>query len=211
MKAGDQRARDDAMDRPGCRSRLAVRALVLLAVIGCASPSPLPPEPVPGERQTYVIGVPDELRISVWRNAELSGTVPVRSDGKISVPLLDDVQAEGLTPEELKEVISERLAEYITAPDVTVTVMQMNSSTVAIMGAVGSSGLIPLQRQTRVLEAIASRGGFTPFAKKNRVMILRPSEEGTVEYRFNYDAFVKGDAPGSNIVLEPGDTIVIPD
>ena len=111
-----------------------------------------------------MIGIPDVLKIVVWRNPELSVEVPVRRDGKISVPLVDDVQAEGLTPEELKEVLTEALAEYVTAPDVTVIVQQTNSHTVTVVGAVARSGQIPLTRQMRVLEAIATMGIFSSFA-----------------------------------------------
>jgi polysaccharide export outer membrane protein len=189
---------------------------LLLALVGLAfgctgAGAPPPPERAPGERQDYVIGIPDVLRIVVWRNPELSVEVPVRSDGKISVPLVDDVQAEGLTAEELKEVLTEALSEYVTAPDVTVIVQQINSHTVTIVGAVGRSGQLPLVRQTRVLEAIAQMGGFTVWAKKDRVKILRPSDSGTTEYVFNYGAYAAGKAPRSNLLLQPGDTIVVPD
>jgi polysaccharide export outer membrane protein len=180
--------------------------------MGCASPgAPPPPEPAPGDRQDYVIGIPDLLRIHVWRSPELSVEVPVRSDGKISVPLVDDVQAEGLTTEELKEVLTEALSDYVTAPDVTVIVEQINSHTVTVVGAVGRSGQLPLVRQTRVLEAIATMGGFTIWAKKDRVKIFRRTELGQTEYVFNYGAYSAGKAPKSNILLQPGDTVVVPD
>ena len=180
--------------------------------MGCAGKGPPPPpDPAPGERQDYVIGIPDLLRIVVWRNDELSVLVPVRSDGKISVPLIDDVQAEGLTAEELKEVVTVALSEYVTAPDVTVIVQQINSHVVTIVGAVGRSGQLPLVRQTRVLEAIAMMGGFTVWAKRDRVKIIRPTDAGNVEYEFNYGAFTSGKAPDSNFVLQPGDTVVVPD
>ena len=179
---------------------------------GCAgSGSPPPPEPSPGERSVYVIGIPDLLKIVVWKNPELSVEVPVRSDGKISVPLVDDVQAEGLTAQELKEVLTEALSEYVTAPDVTVIVQQINSHTITVIGAVGRSGQIALVRQTRVVEAIAMMGGFNVWAKKDRVKILRNSDSGLTEYLFNYGAFAAGKAPGSNILLQPGDTVVVPD
>jgi polysaccharide export outer membrane protein len=190
------------------------QAVLLLAVfgLGCiGTTTPMPPEPVPGEREDYVIGIPDLLQVVVWRNPELSVSVPVRRDGKISVPLVDDVQAEGLTPEELKEVLTEALAEFVTAPDVTVIVQQTNSHTVTIVGAVARSGQIPLVRQTRVLEAIALMGGFNIWARKNHIKIIRPTGDGMVEYIFNYGAFSSGKAPNSNLLLQPGDTIVVPD
>lgn len=189
-------------------------ALLVLS-FACAKkppPAPVPPESVAGERAPYVIGVTDVLAITVWRNQELSMQVPVRSDGMISVPLVDDVQAEGLTPEELKEVLTEALSEYISNPDVTVVVKEMNSNVVSIIGGgTAQSGVLGLRRETRVLEAIAAMGGFTVWAKRSKVKILRPTPDGIVEYRFNYKAFLKGKAPDSNIVLKPGDTIVVPD
>lgn len=192
--------------------RMAGIALLVSMVAGCAGQgSPPPPEPAPGERTAYVIGIPDLLRIVVWKNPELSVEVPVRSDGKISVPLVDDIQAEGLTAEELKEVLTQALSEFITAPDVTVIVQQTNSHTVTIVGAVGRSGQLPLVRQTRVLEAIAQMGGFNTWARKDRVKIIRRNASGTQEFLFNYGAYASGKAPQSNLLLQPGDTIVVPD
>ena len=159
----------------------------------------------------YVIGVTDHLRVNVWKNPELSSPLVVRSDGMISVPLLDDVQAEGLTAEELKEVITEALSEYISNPDVTVVVTGMNSNTISIMGGVNRQGELALQKETRVLQAIARSGGFSVWAKKGQVKILRPSESGLMEYRFDYNAYLAGKAPGTNLVLMAGDTIVVPD
>ena len=191
--------------------QIALMAMIVF-VVGCAGTGALPPpEPAAGEREAYVIGIPDLLRVVVWRNPELSVEVPVRRDGKISVPLVDDVQAEGLTPEELKEVLTEALAEFVSAPDVTVIVQQINSHTVTVVGGVARSGQIPLVRQMRVLEAIAMMGGFNTWAKKSNVRVLRSSEEGIVSYRFNYGAYVAGKAPDSNMILRPGDTVVVPD
>ncbi len=194
----------------GLSVRVAAVAWLGLA-LGCVAPAPPPEEPTVGQREPYVVGVTDLLQITVWKNPELSGRVVVRSDGMISVPLLDDVQAEGLKAEELKEVITEALSEYVMNPDVTVVVTGMNSNTVSIMGGVNRNGEIPLQKQTRVLQAIARAGGFSAWAKKSKVRILRPTGDGLVEYRFDYDAYLAGKAPGSNIVLKPGDTIVVPD
>ncbi len=188
-----------------------VLALALLS--GCAKPqlAEPPPETTSGERVPYVIGIPDVLKIDVWRNPELTTAVTVRSDGMISVPLLGDVQAEGLTPLELTEVISAQLSEYISAPDVTVTVERADSQIATVVGAVGRSGLVRLGRQKRVLEAIAEAGGFSTWARRNGVIVLRNTPEGQVAYGFNYGAFVSGEAPDANIVLEPGDTVVVPD
>ena len=201
------------MSRRARRGAELAMACLLAAAFACSSPpvSPPPPEPVAGDRAPYVIGVTDQLQIVVWKNAELSVAAVVRADGMISVPLLDDVRAEGLTPNELKEVITAELAEYISNPDVTVVVTKMNSNVASVMGAVGRSGTVPLRRDTRVLEAIAIMGGFNAFAKRNKVRIMRPTELGVVEYRFDYDAFLDGKAPHSNLVLKAGDTVVVPE
>ncbi len=193
-------------------SRQVAMMVMIVFVVGCAGAgAPPPPEPEAGEREAYVIGIPDLLRIVVWKNPELSVEVPVRRDGKISVPLVDDVQAEGLSPGELKEVLTEALAEFVTAPEVTVIVQQINSHMVTVVGAVARSGQIPLVRQMRVLEAIATMGGFSVWAKKNQVKIIRQNGNETIEYVFNYGAFSSGKAPASNLLLQPGDTVVVPE
>lgn len=193
-------------------SRLVALAAMAACVMACAGPgAPPPPEPDPGAREPYVIGIPDILSVVVWRNPELSVEVPVRRDGKISVPLVDDVQAEGLTPHELKEVLTEALAEYISAPDVTVIVKQTNSHTVTIVGGVARSGQIALTRQMRVLEAIATMGGFNAWARKDRIKVIRKTGNETVEYGFSFGAYSSGKAPDSNLLLRPGDTIVVPE
>lgn len=186
--------------------------LFALGEVGCASEgAPMPPEATAGEREEYIIGIPDQLQIVVWKNPELTVEVPVRRDGKISVPLVDDVQAEGLTPRELKEVLTEALAEFVTAPDVTVIVSATNSHTVTVIGGVARSGQIPLVRQTRVLEAIATMGGFNAWAKRDHIKIIREVDGEMVEYVFNYGAFSSGKAPNSNLLLQPGDTVVVPE
>jgi len=197
--------------------RRRIRTSALLAAMllaGCAARplSPPPPDPNPMDREDYVIGVTDVLQISVWKNPELTVSVPVRPDGKISYPLLDDVQAEGLKAMELKEILARELAEYITAPDVTVIVIEMNSQFVSLIGSVAANARIPLTRDLRVLEAIAMAGGFKTFADKDNIRIVRRGEGGDeVEYRFDYDAYIKGKAPGTNIVLRNGDTIIVPE
>jgi polysaccharide export outer membrane protein len=164
------------------------------------------------ERPGYVVGVRDVLQISVWKNEELSVRVPVRPDGKISVPLVDDVQAEGLQAMEIKEVLTRELSEFITAPDVTVVVLEMNSQYVNVIGAVPRSGQIPLVNDLRVLEAIATMGGFALFADTGDIRIVRRQPDGSeVEFRFDYDAYIKGRAPGTNIVLRSGDMIIVPE
>lgn len=174
--------------------------------------SPPPSDPAALDRESYVIGPEDRLEVVVWKNPELSTTVPVRPDGRISIPLVDDVQAAGLTPAELKLVLAEKLAEYVKNPEVTVVVDQINSKRVYLMGGLTRQTAIPLKQDMRVLDAIAMGGGFTTFARKGDVKVLRREGAGLREYRFDYDAFLDGRAPlESNFLLQPGDTIVVPD
>lgn len=202
------------------RARTLTTMLLVLAALGLAGATagcanrgaPPPPQPGPMNRDPYVIGVLDQLRITVWKNPELDVTVPVRTDGKISVPLLDDIQAEGLTPEELKEVITRSLAEYIASPQVTVIVAQMNSRVVSVLGeGVARNGQLPVARDMRVTDAIAASGGFTQFADKNHIRVLRRDGSGVIEYRFSYGDYVAGKARETNIVLVPGDTVIVQD
>jgi polysaccharide export outer membrane protein len=197
------------------RSAVSYLGLVVCAAgLGCGGRglSPPPVDPKPMERPTYTIGVTDVLQIVVWKNEDLSVRVPVRPDGKISVPLLDDVQAEGLTPVELKEVLTRELGEYVTAPDVAVIVTEMNSQFVSVVGEVARNTQIALTKDLRVLEAIAAVGGFNTFADRGDIRIVRRRADGSeAEFAFDYDAYVGGKAPGTNIVLQNGDTIIVHD
>ena len=175
--------------------------------------SPPPGDPVSLDRDSYVIGPEDSLDIVVWQNPELSRVVPVRPDGRISVPLVDDVQAAGLTTQELKLVLAEKLSEFVKNPEVTVIVRTVASKRFYVIGGgVARQSAYPLNQDMRVLDALAVGGGFTTFAKKGDVKILRREGDGLREYRFDYDAFLRGDAPlESNFLIQPGDTIVVPD
>lgn len=163
-------------------------------------------------QEEYVIGANDVLLINVWKEPELSlNSVEVRLDGKISVPLIDDVQAAGLTPVQLKGVLTERLKEYVTAPQVTVVVSRVGSKNVSIMGEVARDGMIPLQPKMRVTDAIAIAGGFTTFAGKSRIKVIRSAGATPTEYNFDYDAFIDGADVAQNILLLPGDQIIVPE
>ena len=182
-------------------------------VAGCAtSPTVAPP---PRQSSTpageYVIGAADVLRVTVWRNPELSADVPVRPDGMISVPLVNEIRAEGKTPTALKEDITTGMAEFITNPEITVVVLQVNSKKAHVLGEVVRSGPVSLETEMRVLDAIAAAGGFGPFANKKKIRILRRAGGQEVEYRFNYSEYLSGKSPDSNLLLLPGDTVVVPD
>ncbi len=158
---------------------------------------------------SYVIGPQDVLDISVWKEPELSRNVPVRPDGKISLPLLNDVQAAGLTPTQLGASITEMLRRFVNEPRVTVIVTAMNSQRVFVLGEVNRPGAIPLLPSMTVIQAIASSGGFTQFANQKRIYVLRAENGKQNRYPFNYKAAVRGDTT-YNIELKPGDTIVVP-
>ena len=169
--------------------------------------SPLRNDQVDAE---YKIGPEDVLHIDVWKEAELTRSVPVRPDGKITLPLLNDVQAAGLTPMELASVISEGLKKYVNNPQVTVSVSAINSRRVYVTGEVTKPGAFPLLPNLTVLQALTSAGGFTQFAKIKNTYILRTESGRQVKIPFNYKAVLSGKKPEDNILLRPGDTIVVP-
>jgi len=158
----------------------------------------------------YEIGADDQLNISVWNEANISRTVPVRPDGKISLPLINDVQATGLTPMQLAMSIAEKLKKFIADPQVTVIVTGINSRRYYIVGEMNRAGAFPLLPNMTVLQALSSAGGFTQFANQKSIYVLRILEGKSVKFPFNYKEVIKGNHPEQNIVLKPGDTIVVP-
>lgn len=158
----------------------------------------------------YVIGPEDVLQVNVWKEPDISSSVPVRPDGKISLALLNDVQAAGLTPQQLAAEIAEGLKLYLAQPRVTVTVTAMNSRRAYVMGQVGRQGAVLLISNLTVLQALAAAGGPAPFAKTKKIYILRTAEGKQQKLAFNYDAVIKGKNPEQNVTLKPGDTIVVP-
>jgi len=160
---------------------------------------------------SYVIGKDDVLSINVWKETEISRSVPVRSDGKISLPLVGEVQAAGNTPLKLEQDITAKLKSYIAEPEVTVIVQQVNSQKFNILGMVNKPGLYPITNSTTVLDAIAIAGGFRDFAKQKSIYILRENADGTqTRIPFNYKDVVKGKNPDQNIKLQPRDSVVVP-
>jgi polysaccharide export outer membrane protein len=158
----------------------------------------------------YVIGPEDELIITVWREPDISRTVPVRPDGKISLPLLNDVQASGLTPMQLGTEITSRLTKFISTPQVTVIVTKVSAQRIFVAGEVGRAGAYTFVPGMTVLEAISSAGGVTPFAKQSKVSILRMENGKQVRVSVNYKEVLNGRRPEQNVPLKPGDTIVVP-
>lgn len=158
----------------------------------------------------YIIGAQDVLDISVWKEPEVSRVVPVRPDGKISLPLLNDVQAAGLTPSQLAAQITVSLKKYVTSPQVTVIVTTINSQRIYIIGEVTRPGAFPMLPGMNVLQGLSSAGGFTQFAKTKGIYVLRMEGGKQQKYSVNYKDVVSGKHPEQDIVLKAGDTIVVP-
>ena len=175
-----------------------------------ASPASAATTPAPEADADYKIGPQDVLRIDVWKEPDISRTIPVRPDGKISLPLLNDVQAAGMTAMQLAHVLKESLSKYLNNPQITVTVTEINSRRVYITGEVSRAGALPLLPGMTVLQALSSAGGFTQFAKLKNIYVLRNEDGKQVKHPFNYKEVVKGNLPEQNIQLQPGDTIVVP-
>ena len=165
--------------------------------------------PVSGAPSDYVIGADDTLHITVWKENDLTATLPVRPDGKISLPLLNDVPAAGLTPMQLADSITEKLKKYIADPRVTVVVTAMNSQRIYVLGEVQHTGAMPLLPNMTVLQALSS-AGFTQFANLKAIYLLRMQNGRQVKIPFNYKQAVKGSDAQQNIILQKGDTIVVP-
>jgi polysaccharide export outer membrane protein len=163
------------------------------------------------DNKTYVIGESDVLDINVWKEKDISRGVLVRLDGKISLPLIGEIQASGVTPLQLRDDIARRLKDYIENPVVTVIVNEPHSHHFNIIGQVNKTGTFPLTESMTVFDAIAAAGGFKDFAKSNKIYVLRSMPGGErVRLPFNYKEVIKGKNEKQNILLKPGDTIVVP-
>lgn len=212
-------------------TRVSINAAILLAFAGAAAyaqdPAPAtaggaaqpaaetaPASPAAGDKlhdNSFVIGADDMLAISVWKEPDISRSILVRSDGKISLPLVGEVVAAGQTPLQLEQTITAKLKNYITDPQVTVIVQQINSEKYNILGQVGKPGAYPLTVTTTIVDAIATAGGFKDFAKKKGIYILRRNAAGVeLHITFNYQDFIKGKNTDQNITIQPHDTIIVP-
>ncbi len=160
-----------------------------------------------GAPEAYRIGPEDVLQVSVWKNETMSRTVPVRPDGKISLPLLNDVHAAGLTALKLRGILTKKLAEYIPSPEVSVIVSDIRSFKVSVMGEVARPGRFELKSWTTVLDALAMAGGFTAFAARSRIVVLHPDGTTMKRIPFNYNK-VTGEQ--ENFYLRNGDIVLVP-
>ena len=156
------------------------------------------------------MGPEDMLQIEVWNNAAMSRTVPVRPDGKISLPLLNDIQAAGRTPSELRDFLMKKLADYMPTPEVSVILTDVRSFNVSVIGEVPKPGRLMLKSWTTVLDALALAGGFTQFAARSRILILRPDGKGMQRVPFNYNKVISAGGEHENFYLQPGDIVLVP-
>jgi len=201
------------------KALLAIASVCLCgaAVAHAQAPKPLPTPPaaraadavvIPADDGDYKIGPEDVLDISVWKNQELSRTVPVRPDGKVSLPLVNDIQAAGLTPSRLRQELTRRLSEFVPSPEVAVIVREVHSAKVSVVGQVRNPGRYEVRSPATVLELIALAQGFTDFASRDRIVVLRQSATPS-RITFNYRKITDG-TEQDNFFVQPGDIIVVP-
>jgi polysaccharide export outer membrane protein len=158
----------------------------------------------------YVVGDSDVLHVNVWKEPEVSQTVVVRTDGNISLPLINEVKVSGLTPLQIQNLVAEKLKGFLNNPQVTVTVAEIHSKRAFITGEITRPGTYALNAETTVLQLIAQAGGFTPFAKKDNIVVLRTDDGKQMRLKFKYKEVVQGRKTEQNIALHPGDTVVVP-
>ena len=168
------------------------------------------PRSAPTEERSYTIGPDDLLNVVVWKNESLSKEVRVRPDGKITLPLINDIQAAGLTPNVLRDVIAKRLEKFIEVSGVTVMVKEINSSKVSVLGQVKKPGIYPLRGDLTVLDAIAMAEGFNEFAATDRMVIIRKNGRETNWIKVRYNDMIQGRVSGDHLFLAAGDTLVVP-
>lgn len=196
-----------------------VALVSVLVTIPAAAQQPAPAQPTNGVSSArpagvslprdYVIGPEDLLTVIFWRDRELSGDVVVRPDGKISLPLLNDIQAAGLTPEQLKGTLEESAAKYIEEPNATVIVREVRSRKVYVVGEVANPGTVVLMSDMNVLQLIAAVGGLLEHADRKNITIVREVNGREQRFRFNYNDVTKGRKLEQNIQLQPGDMVVV--
>ncbi len=169
-----------------------------------------PAEALPSDGDDYRVGSGDVIEISVWKEPEISSAVVVRPDGKISLPLVNDLYVTGKTPMEIQEIVLEKLTSFINSPSVTVTVQEIRSKKIYVIGEVNRTGAYQITQPTTVLQILTEAGGLLPFAKQKGIYVLRTENGIHQRFPFNYKDVLKGKKIGQNILLEPGDTVVVP-
>jgi len=174
------------------------------------APSGAPAKKGEIDPNAYIIGEQDGLAVTVWKEKEISGAVVVRPDGKITVPLVGEVKVVGMTPVEVQSLLAERLKPFVNVPQVTVAVTEIRSRKVYLIGHSAREGPFMINSSTTVLQIIAQAGGLKDYAKRKKIYILRQQGNSQVRFPFNYDDVIKGKNTNQNILLEPGDTIVVP-
>lgn len=187
--------------------------LTTLMVTGASAQQPASParaKPAPAGVEEYRIGPEDVLAITVWKNDAMSRVLPVRPDGMISLPLVDDVMAAGLTPMELRNVLAQKLTEFVPSPAVTVVVNDVRSFKVSVIGEVMRPARYELKSRTSVLDVLALAGGFNQFAARTRIVVLRQEGDKKVRIPFNYNRVTSGSADEENLYLRPGDIVLVP-
>ena len=173
-----------------------------------AAPAPAAPANGAPVGADYKIGIDDVLDIAVWNNTTVSRTVPVRPDGKISLPLLNEVQAAGLTPSQLRASLMAKLVEYMPTPEVSVIVREVHSNKISVLGEVRKAGRYEISQRATVLDAVALAGGFNDFARRTKLVIMRQEGTGTKRIPINYNRIVADE--DDNVILQPGDIVVVP-
>lgn len=199
------------MSRNQYSTRTFVSLAILFSVVLLAPVRPIPAQDAPQSTgDEFRIGVSDVLTVSVWKNPDLSAQVPVRPDGKIALPLVGEVHAADMTPDELRQELNTQFASFVTAPTISVVVNEINSMKVFIVGEVRSPGSYDIIEPTRLMQALAMAGGLSEYADKSDILILR--QQGSVENRIivSVKGITNGKKMEDNILLEPGDTIVVP-
>jgi polysaccharide biosynthesis/export protein len=195
---------------PFLQPAISVVLALVLSLAGAAQQAPLP-ESCPGD---YVIGPEDVLDVAVWNNTEITRTVPVRPDGKISLPLLNDIQAAGLTPMQLRESLAKALTSYIPTPAVSVLVREVHSFKVSVIGQVKTPGRYELKGRATVLDVLAMAGGLTEYAARGRIVVFRQDGAATRQIPFPYDRLVSnnGSKPtgAENFCVRPSDIVLVP-
>lgn len=179
--------------------------------VSASNPAPAKAsEKAPVDPNAYIIGEQDSLNITVWKEKEISGIVVVRPDGKITVPLVGEISVVGMTPVQLQTLLAEKLKPFVTIPQVTVAVTNIRSRKVYLIGHAAREGPFMINSSTTVLQIIAEAGGLRDFAKRKKIYILRKQGNEQVRFSFNYNDVIKGKNTSQNILLQPGDTIVVP-